>query len=100
VENKLIIGLLFFILLFFAPMWAINKLDRVKTDEVINNHANSLLFIIKEHKEMQIDIARLVESNDRLEKRVEKKLKEYKAVTESFTELVREKFPNFIKEVK
>jgi len=93
-KNSLTIGLLVFILLFFTPMWAINKLDRIKTDEVINNHAHSLLYITKEHKEMQIDIARLIYNNHKLEDRLEK----CEAAIESFKELIKVKFPNFIKE--
>jgi len=104
-KNSLTIGLLLFVLLFFTPMWAISKLDRIKTDEVIDNHAHSLLFMTREHKEMQIDIARLIYNNHKLEDRLEKceaaieSFKELiKAAIESFKELIKVKFPNFIKE--
>lgn len=95
-RNRFAIGLLIFILLFFAPMWAINKLDRVKTNRVIANHANSLLYITREHKEMQIDVARLIESNYKLIGRI----KENEVVIDSFKHLIKQKFPNFIKEGK
>lgn len=95
-KNSFAIGLLIFISIFFVPMWAINKLDRAKTEEVITNHAHSLLYITREHKEMQIDIARLMQKNHKLEYRIE----ECEIIINSFERIVKEKYPKFIKEVK
>lgn len=95
-KNWIAIGLLIFIFLFFTPMWAINKLDRTKTDKVINNHAHNLLYMMREHKKMQIDIARLIQENHKLECKIER----YKAIIGSFERIVKKRYPNFIKEEK
>lgn len=105
--KNIIIGFLLFILLFLVPIYATNKIHRANTDKVIDNHAHSLLYIAREHKEMQIDIAqiqidiaRLIKNNDDLERRLEKRMKKCEAIIESFRELVKQKHPNFIKEGK
>ena len=93
-KKNILIGFLIIIILFLAPMWATNKLHRTNTTTAIANHGNSLLFMTREHKKIQIDVARLMESNHKLEGR----LRKCEVIIESFKELVKQKYPNFIKE--
>jgi len=91
-KRKILVGCLSIIIIFFIPIWLTNRYHQSLTSRAITTHGESIIFIERKHKEMQMDFARLIESNDRLEKR----LKRCEAINESFEKIVREKFPNFI----
>lgn len=95
-KKNILIGFLILIIIFFVPIWLTNKLHRINTDVAVTAHGESIIFINRKFKNMQADIARLTESNDKLKNR----LKEYEAIHETFKKIVKEKFPKFIKEGK
>jgi len=93
-KKNILIGFLFLIIVFLVPIWVTNRLHRESIDIAIANHGNSLVFINRKFIAMQVDIAYLIESNDKLRKRLGK----YEAINESFEKIIEEKYPHFIEE--
>jgi len=93
-KKNILIGFLILIIIFLVPVWLTNKLHRTNTDRAITNHGESIVHTNREIISIQESIARLIEKEDRLNKR----LKRCEAIVETFEKIVREKYPNFIKE--
>lgn len=91
-KKNFLIGFLILIIIFFIPIWLTNRLHRINTNVAITNHGESLIFINRKFKDMQVDIARLMESNDKLKNR----LRKCEAVNETFENIIEVKYPNFI----